>query len=305
MIILRSAELLVRVDPSHGGEILDLVDLATGRQLLGRPPFASLGPLDGELDEDSWTARYRGGWQTVTPNAGNACSVDGEHHGFHGRASAAPWAILEEALSTATLRWSGRGLDIERSLAIVGGELRIETGWTALRDEVVLVAVEHLVAGVELLAPAARLRLPGGAAFELSEADGPIRAPAETPGWPSVLLLDGSCEDADEISLAKAGGRFFVVESLPKGWYELVNSATGQGLRVEWDVAALPHLWVWREVRMSGGRWRCQAELLGLEPASVPHSLGLARAHAEGQAVVLDRGARFHSTITAAPFRRP
>ena len=41
MIALRSPELFVRLDPRHGAEILDLVDLSSGRQLLGRPPFGS------------------------------------------------------------------------------------------------------------------------------------------------------------------------------------------------------------------------------------------------------------------------
>ena len=180
---------------------------------------------------------------------------------------------------------------------------RVETEWSALRDGATCVSVEHLVAGFELLASAARLRLPGGAAFELSEADGPTQAPEHAPGWPDALLLDGSLERADEIDLAETGGRLLAVASLPEGWYEITNACTGQGLRVEWDVAALPHLWIWREVRATGGRWRGQAELLGREPASVPHSLGLARALDEGQAVVLDRGARFRSRICAAPFR--
>jgi len=38
MIVLRSDGVLARLDPRPGGAILDLVDLATGRQLLGRPP---------------------------------------------------------------------------------------------------------------------------------------------------------------------------------------------------------------------------------------------------------------------------
>ena len=62
MIVLRSARLIARLDPAHGGEILDLIDLSSGRQLLGRPPFASSLPIDGDIDEEGWTARYRGGW---------------------------------------------------------------------------------------------------------------------------------------------------------------------------------------------------------------------------------------------------
>lgn len=57
MIALRSDGVLVRLDPRHGGEILGLVDLGTGRQLLGLPPFPSLEPRSGALDEDAWTDR--------------------------------------------------------------------------------------------------------------------------------------------------------------------------------------------------------------------------------------------------------
>jgi len=35
MIHLASDGVAVRIDPRHGGEVLDLIDLRTGRQLLG------------------------------------------------------------------------------------------------------------------------------------------------------------------------------------------------------------------------------------------------------------------------------
>ena len=97
MIVLQDDRLLVRLDPAHGGEILDLVDLTTGRQLLGRPPFGSYLPRPGDLDEETWTASYRGGWQLVTPSAGTPSTVAGTWHGFHGRASNDPWEVLESA----------------------------------------------------------------------------------------------------------------------------------------------------------------------------------------------------------------
>jgi hypothetical protein len=43
--------------------------------------------------------------------------------------------------------------------------------------------------------------------------------------------------------------------------------------------------------------------MVGLEPASVPHSLGLAYAVREGQAIVLQEGEDFQTTVTARPFR--
>lgn len=303
MIVLRSSDILVLLDENHGGEMVSLVDLGSGRQLLGTPPFAALAPLGGDLDEVTWTDRYRGGWQTVTPNAGNACIVDGDRHGFHGRASNDPWEVSAATDQAATLTWVGHGLAITRTIELDGDGVAVATTWTALEDEVAFVSVEHIAFGIELLAPSATIRFPGGTVYEISETGGPIAPPSNAPTWPDALLLDGTHERADAVSLAEPSSRLLCVADVPEGRYEVVNDETGQGVRVTWDVAALPHLWLWREVRATGGHWRSQAEILGLEPASVPHSLGLGRARAEGQAAVLRRSERHSSWVRLMPFQ--
>ena len=63
------------------------------------------------------------------------------------------------------------------------------------------------------------------------------------------------------------------------------NAGTGQGVELEWDADVLPHCWIWHEVRTYGGAWREAAEILAIEPASVPHGLGLETAIREGQAL--------------------
>jgi hypothetical protein len=300
VIVVRSERALARIDPAHGGEIVDLVDLETGRQLLARPPFGSAAPRGGDLDEESWTASYRGGWQCVTPNAGNLCRVGDELHGFHGRASNDPWEVLEAAPSSATLRWSGHGLEVTRVITADDG-LLVRTAWRALVD-VAFVALEHVALGLELLHPEVELRLPAGLAFELSEQSGPTRPPDGARPWPDVRLLDGGSERVERWPLGDRRSRLFAVADVPDGRAEAVNARTGQGLRLEWDARALPHLWVWHEVRTTGGPWRELTEVLCLEPSSVPHSLGLAAAIADGQAVELAAGECFESTIAARAF---
>ena len=49
-------------------------------------------------------------------------------------------------------------------------------------------------------------------------------------------------------------------------------------------------VWIWHEARAYGGPWRGQAELLAIEPTSVPHPLGLAAAIEHGQALELGAG---------------
>jgi hypothetical protein len=299
VIVLSSAELLVRLDPGHGGEILDLVDLQTGRQLLGRPPFASAEPLPGNLDEETWTARYRGGWQLAAPNAGSACEVNGVRHGFHGRASNDPWEVVDSSVSACALRWSGHGLRIERGLALVEGSLEVSVEFTGLAARAPLVALEHIALGAELLDPEVEIELAGGRAFELSESEGPPEPPAGAPAWPEALLLDGSRERCDRWPISRPRSRLLAVADLPEGRALVRNAATGQRLELVWEADWLRHLWLWHEVRTYGGPWRQAAEVLVVEPSSVPHSLGLAAAVDHGQARWLAEGERLAYRLTA------
>jgi len=149
-VILQSEALLLRIDAGHGAEVIDLVDRRTGRQLLGRPPFASRTPRAGDLDEETWTASYRGGWQLLTPNAGSACAVAGARHGFHGRASNDPWQVLEHDMTGATLRWAGHGLAVERRFSVKDATVHADVRWESA-ERTPLLAVEHVALGIELL----------------------------------------------------------------------------------------------------------------------------------------------------------
>jgi hypothetical protein len=301
VIVLQSDALVVRIDPGHGAEILDLVDAATGRQLLGRPPFGSLPPLGGDLDEERWTASYRGGWQTVLPNAGNACTVAGDRHGFHGRASNDPWDVVAADAASATLAWRGHGLAVEKRIAIEDGTLAVRYRITSDRPAP-LVALEHLSVGAELLEPAVAIDLPGGRAYELSESDGPPQPPADAGAWPQVRLLDGSLERADAWPVAEPRTRLFVVADLAAGWAALRNPARGQGLALAWDAGWFRHCWVWHENRVTEGPWRRATELLAFEPTTVPHTLGLAEAVAHDQARWVRPGEEARPWIVARPF---
>jgi hypothetical protein len=288
VIVLRGGATLARIDPAHGAEVLDLVDLRTGRQLLGRPPFGSLPPLGGELDEQQWSERWRGGWQTCFPNFGAACAVGELRHGFHGRASNDPWTVEEIDASRATLSWRGHGLRAVKRLAAAGGEgdcaLRLETTLEAERDSVPAIALEHLALGLELIEPEARLELPAGRAFELDADLGPVEPPAAAASWPEIRLLDDGLERGDVWTLRDEDSRLFALSAVAEGRARVINPARGQTVELEWDVDRLPHLVVWREARGSGGLWRNATEVLCLEPCSVSHEAGLSAAAASGGA---------------------
>jgi galactose mutarotase-like enzyme len=301
VIVLRSEELLALVDPGHGAELTDLVHLPTGRQLLGRPPFATALPVGGDLPEDVWTASYRGGWQLAAPNAGAACRVGDSEHGFHGRASNDPWDVVEAAASAATFVWRGHGLVLTRSLELAGATVVVRVSAEAV-ERAPLVVLEHIALGVELLEPEVEIDLPSGLAYELSEMDGPPSPPAGAPTWPDVLLADGSLERADRWDLELPRSRLLAVAELPEGRARVRNARTGMTVQLRWDAEWLRHLWLWHEARLYGGPWRRQAELLAIEPTSVPHPLGLAAALEHGQALVLAPGetASYELRLTAS-----
>lgn len=290
MIVLRSDHLLVRVDPCHGAEILDLVDLRTGRQLLGRPPFGSTPPVPGDLDEQTWTGAYRGGWQLLTPSAGTESTLDGVTHGFHGRASVDPWEVVEAGDASATLCWEGHGLRVERRVAVAHATLTVEVQALALDRPAPLVAVEHIAVGLELIEPEVVIELPSAPAYEMSEREGPVAPPAGAPAWPDALLRDGTTERADRWSLAHERSRLLCVADLPEGRARVSNAARGVALELSWEAAWMRHCWIWHEVRSYGGPYRGQGEMLVIEPSSVPHHLGLGAAVKHGQARLLQPG---------------
>lgn len=300
MIYLASGAVALRIDPRHGGEVLDLLDLRTGRQLLGRPPFASDEPRSGELDETTWTRSYRGGWQLLVPNGGNACVVDGVAHGFHGRASTDPWEVVEHAGEAATLAWSGHDLHVERDFVLRDDTVIVRSAITAERSTA-LVWVEHVGLGLELLDPAVEIEIPGGIAYEVDEVTGPPEPPVDAAHWPYLRLLDGTLERADRPELRTPRSRLLIVASVQEGRVAVHNRDRGQGVELRWDTGWLPHMWMWHEVRTSGGPWRALAETLILEPASVPHPLGLATARAHGQAHQLEAGGRRITEMTLRP----
>ncbi len=292
MISLSSDALTITVDPSHGGEILSLVPRELGSDLLGHPPFTPKPPLGGDLDEATWTARYRGGWQLAAPNAGAECVVAGARHGFHGRASVDPWSVVELEPDRVVLAWSGHGVELRRTLAVDGLSASAELEWTAAGARAApLVAVEHVALGRMLLDPEVEIDAEADAR-EVSPTGAQGPQPDHASRWPDVRLLDGSTEAAGRWPLNVSRGRLIALTGLTQGVAEVRNPRKGLAVSFQWPTATLPAAWVWHEARHRGGVWGHRAELLGFEPASVPHARGLAEAVETEQAIWAHPGRR-------------
>ena len=74
--------------------------MGLGLSVLGTVPWDVVeAPIESlaARDEPEWLTRYTGGWPLLFPNGGDACTVDGVFHGFHGEASIAPWHCRDNA----------------------------------------------------------------------------------------------------------------------------------------------------------------------------------------------------------------
>jgi hypothetical protein len=96
-----------------------------------------------------------------------------------------------------------------------------------------------------------------------------------------------------------------MVADLAEGRVTVRNRDRRQGITITWDTSWLPHMWMWHEVRTSGGPWRQHGELLVVEPSSVPHTLGLDTARRHGQAHELRAGQQVTTEITLRPLCEP
>ncbi|HZZ42620.1 MAG TPA: hypothetical protein VFE58_06760 [Tepidisphaeraceae bacterium] len=287
---------MTRIDPRHGGEVVDLIDLATGRQVMGRPPFSSDVPRGGDLDEETWTRSYRGGWQMLTPNAGNACIVEGIQHGFHGRASNDAWRVVSVGDSSTTLVWSGHGMTVTRCYEVTDS-LRVSVTMKSVGKRVPVVVVEHIALGNELLDPAAVIDLAGGHATELPTEPGSAMISGGTVQWPQARLLDGTITRVDRVAIDVARSLLVGVANLQAGRVSVTNEAKAFGITIRWDFDPLKHLWMWQEIRTSAGPWRKAGELLIIEPSSVPHHFGLAEAIGQEECLWLNPGESWRYSI--------
>jgi hypothetical protein len=281
-LTLENAAIRCTFAVSRGTDIIEFVDKSLDLDWVsydGRGPvagFAGLAPppfgsfLDG----------YSGGWQLVLPNGGVPVEYRGAALGQHAEAAVLEWdarILRDDPESVAVwfgvelvrvpltvervveLDARGSGITVTETVRNTGG-VPIEIMWG-----------EHLAFGAGVLDGGVSIRLPESARVVLGQGGGEVPHferidPAERAASMSYLELD-------------------------EGWYE-VRRERGGALRVEWDAAVQPYLWVWREFASTPGHpfW-AKHVALGLEPFAGMPTHGLARAVENGTALELAAGA--------------
>ena len=281
----------VMIEPGHGASITHLgATLSPSDNVLAwydwRTPLpARSGPGYGDTTDD-WLSEYRGGWQLLTPNAGDECVVAGVRHPCHGEVSRARWVVTESGDTSATM-WTGThaALTVTRTIAIEGSGIRATTmlaNETSVPAQAIL--VEHVAfAGGEdslVIAPDEsrwNLHPRAAAAADVAWAESGLVHPVPAPGSKVVSLAARS-----------------------EGWVELHRPSLDRGIRMEWDAVELPYLWYWQERGSTQFPWFGRADVVGLEPASASRFDGLAGAVGRGESWTVAAGSTVSVSVSVA-----
>jgi hypothetical protein len=287
---IESDALLVRVNPQVGGTITEIVHKPTSLSVLGRVPWNAVDePLpDPARDEPEWLTRYSGGWPLLFPNAGDACTVDGAFHGFHGEASIMPWKVIEARADLLTLERDFTVIQahMRRTISVTGETLSInETLSYAGEAATDVMWGHHPTFGSDLLA----------GPFEITSGATHISIePAYAPPEGADLLRPS----APLASLAYLSG-------FESAWAAIRRLDDAIAVHLSWDGARFPCAWLWHELEStSAPPWAGRTRLIGIEPNTTPCGLGLAQAKLRGAPLLrLEPGQRLTSGISLRVFK--
>ncbi len=276
---IASSHAAVHVDLEHGGSIVHFGSSEDSRDnvLAQFEPAAHSTPVRSIFSDSraDWLRHYGGGWQLLTPNAGDECTVDGVNHPFHGEVSKIAWARQRRSETSMTITAQAvNSLIVTRTMCLVPGRAELEVT-TTLKNEsdarVPAIFVEHIA-------------LASGDDMKVQASERSVWA---FPAEPNVLAAERpwSSEFAGPIEVGSS--RVMHLFRGSEGWVELRREHR-DSVRVEWNPAELPYLWYWQERRTQGFPFYGRCDVAGLEPASAVFADGLAEAAVRGDAWWLD-----------------
>ncbi len=230
---LRGAEISVRIE-AMGARMTSIRHIATSIELLA-PQVNTTANSEGPAEAD-WHRRFAAGWNVLIPNAGDARTVDGVTHDYHGEAARRMWHLSgSEGVVTATLTLRSVPLTLTRVVSVADSGLTVVQ---QIRNDSELPQrfawVEHPVFNGALFSGARGVRL-----------------------------------DSTFVPFAPLGHGRFDSARVPSGHVGVDLADAPLSLSLAWDPHVLPHMHVWQERRsVAGPPWFGRVDGVGLEPAS-------------------------------------
>ena len=285
MLTLHNEEVRIEIDPGRGADILSIKHLGTGVELLFSTPWRKRADAirtgDTELTSLDptaiWLEGYRGGWQTLLPNAGAARKFGEVVVGFHGEASVINWEVEEVGINHARLsaRLFSVPIAVERNISLRGSRIEfIDT----LRNFGIAPQefdyVSHAAFGGQFLEGECKIDT-GASRFVLDpEHNGSLGEAGSVHEWPLLRGVNATVLDLSAIPDSSTPQALLGwLENFSDYWISIVNSTLALSILLEWDGKYLPFAWLWEELNGSAEfPWFGQARVIGTEPASTQTS---------------------------------
>lgn len=278
-LVLETNDVRLVILPDHGCDLHSMVHRSSDVDVLFKPHWSPSGRRALGGDRAEWIADYRGGWQVLVPNAGDACVRDGQTWGFHGEASTVPWtveradptgAVTSVELRTAPLR-------VERTISVDGPRVGLhEVVHNTSSSEAEVMYVHHPAFGAPLISPGTRVATGARSVLSDPQMPGSFVAPNATGAWPNLPTRDG---EADLSVIPEHGDPRALMAYLTDfddPFYTITNDDLGLAVTVRWTAEHLPHAWLWQEFRHTPhAPWARQGYAMAIEPASTIPGLGL------------------------------
>jgi hypothetical protein len=311
-IVLESGALRAVVLPDKGADLVELVHVASGVDVLFHAPWGlappGAAPRAGS-DGHAFLANYEGGWQELFPSVNGPCEHLGRTIPFHGEVATLPWEVD-------VLRDDGEGLDVRFSVGCRATPfrlqriVRLERGGSALVLEETATNLSanaqhavwghHCVLGPPLVAPGSRLRVPAHTietVAEMWEHTARLQ-PGQRSEWPYARLRGGGTVDLSEVSGPNEGSHDDVyLTDLDGGWVEVENEVLGLVFRLEFDHALFRWLISWQPYGGARAMPLSGAYGVGIEPWT--SRLSLEEAVNEGEALVIPSGGSLSTRLVA------
>ncbi|MST32712.1 DUF4432 family protein [Acidimicrobiaceae bacterium USS-CC1] len=310
-LVLDNGELRVAVLPEKGGDVYELVDVASGVDVLFKAPSGlrppGSAPLRGSGDTP-FLAHYEGGWQELFPSVGSSCSYRGRAVPFHGEVAVRAWdaSVLSGRGSEATVELVVRcetvPLVLRRTLRLSDGSRRlvVDEEVSNRSDQATeLVWGHHLVLGAPFVEDGCRLDTPASVIVtpaDLWEATARL-APGQRSRWPIALGAAGAAVDLRAIPGHGAASHDDVyLTGLSAGWASVDNRRLGLRVTLGFDPELFRWLVSWQPYGGARAEPLAGSYGVGLEPWTT--NLNLEDAVRAGDAVVVAGGAVLRTRLT-------
>ncbi len=292
-LALENDQVRAVVIPELGGRVWSLEDRVRRREWIWHRPGVPLGrPGPDAVYDDVWA----GGWEELFPNDG-AGLFEGRDLPDHGEWWQTAWRVADHGDGgSARLRLTA---ELNRRRVVCSKEFSLAADADTLRVTYRIESREaepfHFLFKQHLpiaLTDQCRLVVPGGWVEAVDPSFGTWLATTERFSWPAGPARNGGTVDLRQVPPQSAGAQEFIyLGGLPAGWCGVDDSARGAALRMHYDVARMPYLWLF----LAYGGWRdCYTAVL--EPCTnMPKDL--TEAVARGQSAQLAPGGVFETTV--------